>query len=178
MGAAIRSRRKSKSLKAKDLAEAAGITQSALSQIENGYVHPSVPTLRRIAAALGTSVFDLADDKIDQKPVVVPATKRKTLGFPGSPVKYQLLSPDLRGRLEVLYFEVEPGEVTIEGGASHAGEECLFIIEGAGQLELDGETYKLGSGDAITFSSDVPHAIRNTSSSTLTAVSAITPPNF
>lgn len=124
------------------------------------------------------SVFELADDKPGQKPVVVTAENRKTLGVPGSPVKYELLSPDLRGRLEVLYFEVGPGEVTFEGGASHSGEECLFIIEGTGRLELNGETYELKTGDAITFSSDVAHAIRNTSQLTLTAVSAITPPNF
>jgi transcriptional regulator with XRE-family HTH domain len=42
------------------LAEAAGITERALSQIENGNANPTWATIRNLAEALGISMGDLA----------------------------------------------------------------------------------------------------------------------
>jgi transcriptional regulator with XRE-family HTH domain len=42
-----------------DLAHAAGISTSTLSRVERGLHQPSLPTLRKIAAALGVSPADL-----------------------------------------------------------------------------------------------------------------------
>jgi transcriptional regulator with XRE-family HTH domain len=44
-----------------DLAHAAGISTSTLSRVERGLHQPSLPTLRKIAAALGVSLADLID---------------------------------------------------------------------------------------------------------------------
>jgi transcriptional regulator with XRE-family HTH domain len=44
-----------------DVAHAAGISTSTLSRIERGLHQPSLPTLRKIAAALGVSLTDLID---------------------------------------------------------------------------------------------------------------------
>jgi transcriptional regulator with XRE-family HTH domain len=42
-----------------DLAHEAGISTSTLSRIERGLHQPSLPTLRKIAVALGVSLADL-----------------------------------------------------------------------------------------------------------------------
>jgi transcriptional regulator with XRE-family HTH domain len=42
-----------------DLAHAAGISTSTLSRVERGLHQPSLPTLRKLAAALGVSLPDL-----------------------------------------------------------------------------------------------------------------------
>ena len=178
LGQAIRTRRIEHGHNVSALARAAGISSSALSQIEHGRVQPSVATLRRIAASLGIPVFGLMDPAPEADLVVVKAGQRKTLGLPGSPVIYQLLSPNLSGHLEVLYYEVEVGGVTSEGGASHPGEECCFILRGSGRLEIAGRVFELDTGDAITYSGEAPHALRNVGDETLVAISAVTPPSF
>ncbi|HEX9819594.1 MAG TPA: helix-turn-helix transcriptional regulator [Methylomirabilota bacterium] len=56
----VRVWRAHRGLKARALAQAAGISPAYLSQIERGEREGSLETLRRIAAALGVSLDDLA----------------------------------------------------------------------------------------------------------------------
>jgi transcriptional regulator with XRE-family HTH domain len=44
-----------------DLAHEAGISTSTLSRVERGLHQPSLPTLRKLAVALGVSLADLVD---------------------------------------------------------------------------------------------------------------------
>ncbi len=44
-----------------DVAHAAGISTSTLSRLERGLHQPSLPTLRKLAAALGVSLSELID---------------------------------------------------------------------------------------------------------------------
>jgi transcriptional regulator with XRE-family HTH domain len=44
-----------------DLAHEAGISTSTLSRVERGLHQPSLPTLRRLATALGVSLAELID---------------------------------------------------------------------------------------------------------------------
>lgn len=44
-----------------DLAHEAGISTSTLSRLERGLHQPSLPTLRKLAVALGVSLADLID---------------------------------------------------------------------------------------------------------------------
>jgi transcriptional regulator with XRE-family HTH domain len=178
LGDAIRTRRGERRLTLAALAALVEVTPSAQSQIERGLVNPSIMTLRRIARALGVAVFELLPDEHPTSAVVVRAGERKTLRLPGSPVVYQLLTPRIEGSLEVLYYEVEAGGVTFEGGFAHEGEECCVVLEGKGCLELGGRKYPLGPGDAATYSSGTPHALRNVGDQTLLAISCITPPHF
>ncbi len=45
----------------RDLAEAAGLDQSVMSKYECGEIEPSLPTLRKLAAALDVPVTELID---------------------------------------------------------------------------------------------------------------------
>jgi transcriptional regulator with XRE-family HTH domain len=178
VGESIRAQRLMRGMKLGQLATIAGISSSALSQIEHSRIHPSVVTLRRIAEGLGLPVFGLVDAPMQACEVVVKADRRKTLGLPGSQIMYQLLTPNLRGRLEVLYYEIALGGVTTEGGAAHPGEECCFIVRGRGRLEIADCEFILEEGDAATYNCDRPHALRNIGDVALIAISAVTPPSF
>ena len=61
----IRALREKKGLSQRELAERVGTTQSAIARLEAGNVSPSLPTLDKIAAALGAevslSILDLDD---------------------------------------------------------------------------------------------------------------------
>ena len=52
----IRRLRDKKGLSQRQLAELVGITQSAIARLEGGRISPSLPTLDRIATALGAEV--------------------------------------------------------------------------------------------------------------------------
>ena len=52
----IRGLREKKGLSQRQLAELVGTTQSAIARLEGGRISPSLPTLDRIATALGTEV--------------------------------------------------------------------------------------------------------------------------
>jgi predicted transcriptional regulator len=52
----IRALREKKGLSQRQLAELVGTTQSAIARLEGGRISPSLPTLDRIAAALGAEV--------------------------------------------------------------------------------------------------------------------------
>lgn len=56
----VRVWRKHRRMTQADLAEATGLTDAFLSEIENGKKSPSVDALRRIAEALGATMDDLA----------------------------------------------------------------------------------------------------------------------
>jgi len=60
LGKAIRELRDKRDLTQEAVAEAAGLTGRTLSAVETGNANPTWATVRDIAAALGTSIGDLA----------------------------------------------------------------------------------------------------------------------
>lgn len=52
----IRALREKKGLSQRELAERVGTTQSAIARLEAGNISPSLPTLDKVAAALGAEV--------------------------------------------------------------------------------------------------------------------------
>ena len=45
--------------------------------------------------------------------------------------------------------------------AAHAGEEWVYVLSGAIEVEVNGSSSALGPGDAVHFRADIPHALRN-----------------
>lgn len=67
LGVAIRAQRKRHGFSQEGLASKAGIAPGTLSLIERGEANPTWGTVRRLAAALGVSVSDLAKAAEDQE---------------------------------------------------------------------------------------------------------------
>src|SRR3954449_9456283 len=75
LGARIRAARRQRSLSLGDLASAAQVSRSLVSQIERGVATPSIETVRRLASAMSVPVFSLfLDNQGDQS--VVRASER------------------------------------------------------------------------------------------------------
>jgi transcriptional regulator with XRE-family HTH domain len=177
-GAALRALREQRGLTIASLARQVGLSSAAISQIESGAVPPSVTTLRRLAAALGVPVFRFFLPTDTEAATVVRRGDRKTVGLARAGARYELLTPSLQGRLEVMEIRMDPGQVSAPEPISHPGEECLVIISGRGTLELGDDAIDLRTGDAATFQASLPHLLRNTGRRPLLAISAITPPSF
>jgi transcriptional regulator with XRE-family HTH domain len=73
VGPRIRTLRLQRRLTLKDVADKAGITPSALSQIERDHSNPTLGTLKAISSALGTTIGHLfpstsASDRLGVRP--------------------------------------------------------------------------------------------------------------
>ena len=111
LGNAIRAHRKLKDMTLVVLAKRAGFSISYLSQIERSLLTPSIETLRRIAEilAIPAGQLMLKDARQPNSPVaVVRRSERKRLAFPGSSIRYELLTPDMRRRASLLWVEAPP----------------------------------------------------------------------
>jgi transcriptional regulator with XRE-family HTH domain len=187
LGRRIRQLRLERSLIGADLAAQAGISASFLSQLERGLASPSLKVLGGLARALGVPTATLlggADGDAHresratsaQRPAIVRRGERKVLRRSTGP-EYELLSPDLTGAIEFVWYRLEPGEESVVE-ASHEGEEQMLVLAGTVVQAIDGRDYELGPGDSIRFDSALPHRTINRGDEPAEIVSAGSPPSF
>ena len=120
---------------------------------------PTVATLTKLADALDEPLSRLFEETDTSSPVV-RLSDRMVIEQRG--VVDALVSRSRNGRLEVSECTIEPG--ADNGGAAYThwgAEECIIIVEGSLQFWLADEPYLLTRGDAITFSSSIPHRWHN-----------------
>lgn len=188
VGRTIRGLRQKAQMTLDELAQGAGVSRSLVSQVERGIATPSLTTLRRIAGVLGVPIAALfagADspasteaDRAGQR-LVVRKAGRKSLHVPDSGLVYELLTPDLNRKMELLWGDVPPGATSpAEEMSQHEGEEFVLCVEGSLLLIHDDIEFELGSGDSIYFDCTKPHRLENRSSSNTQLFIAITPPSF
>ncbi len=190
VGEKIRQQRLLGKMRIVDLAEKVSMSPSYISQVERGLLFPSVGSLQKIASALGLHVADFfqsgdglngekpRSEPLDAGPRVVKRDRRKGLTYAGSNVVYQLLTPDLKGNLELLMIKGPPGSDSGEIDFVHEGEECGTVLSGQMTYTIGDRTVVLEAGDSIYFRSSLPHRWRNSGDEELVAIWAISPPSF
>lgn len=180
LGDMIRRERKGR-FTVQQLAIEAGIAAGSLSQIERGKGNPSFKTLQKIADALGLRIGDLVEAGTGSQqrgPMVVRRHERARLqlGFDG--LVYELLTPNLRGSLEMLQTQIPPGFSNRDNPFQHVGEECVMVLEGDLRVGVGDEIHGLSDGDAITYDPSVQHWWANETDREAMVVGAVTPPSF
>ncbi len=166
----------------RQLAEAAQVSAGIISEVERGHGNPSFRTLYRISQALGLRVGDLLDDPRRETAAgaasVVRAHQRKHLRLGSRALVYELLTPNLQGKLEMLLTRVSPGFSNEDEPFLHKGEECVLLLEGSLEVMVGDSFHTLHEGDAITYDSGVSHWWRNPTDVEALIVGAVTPPSF
>jgi transcriptional regulator with XRE-family HTH domain len=177
VGAIIAAERAGRGLSIGELARQAGISAGLLSQLERGIGNPSIDTVANIARALSIPIGSFflrptvaADD-------VVHPHNRRRLVLAERNLTYQLLVPDLRGALSMLYIEMPTGFSNEHAPFSHPGEEVAFVLEGRLEINLGGTARLLEKGDSIRFASITEHWYR-TFDEEVVVITAMTPPSF
>jgi transcriptional regulator with XRE-family HTH domain len=178
LGARIRALRIARGETLRKLAAEAGVTESFLSQVERGVASPSIASVQRIARALGTSIAELfATD--DRAGIVVRAADRRRVVYQGLGAIDEFLTRATDGRLQVIMSTIEPGGGTGDEAYTHdSDEEVIVVLEGALDLWVGPEHYRLEAGDAVTHSSRVPHRNTNPGPGVARVLFCITPPSF
>jgi transcriptional regulator with XRE-family HTH domain len=177
LGEKLRLLRSERGLTLAQLAKRAGVSVSFLSQLERGANHASIETLRQIVQALEVPLFHVFLSE-HEDPLVVHRGARKRMAFPGSEAEYELVSPDLKRRMELVLISLQPGRATFKTAFSHPGEECDYVLSGKVRFEIGDRVEVLGEGDAIYFDCGIPHRFVNVGSAPAALLAAVTPPTF
>ncbi|HPQ54619.1 MAG TPA: cupin domain-containing protein [Spirochaetota bacterium] len=178
-GDRLRDIRERKGVTLRAVAEKVGVSESLISQIERNRVSPSIDTLFSIVDVLGVDPDYLFRDYRQARKVnIVRSDERRTVVTEG--VAYSQLSVlhefDNEYAIEAFHMEIDAGGEKGSSDYGHPGMELGYILEGKGELVYGTETYPLRKGDSVSFSSDIPHVLRNTGKGRLTAMWVITPP--
>lgn len=177
-GSHLRHARVAHGLRLKELADAAGCSESILSKIENNKVNPSIKLLQRVCVALKMTVGDLLVWVEKGDDVVMRAAERTKVRFSESAqlgVIMQRLGPFGR-RIGGYINLIEPGGWT--GILTHEGEELGYLLAGNVELVIGDRTFKIATGDSFCFQSDIPHSYRNAANKEAQIIIINSPPSF
>lgn len=178
LGPRIRAVRQSRRLTLREVAARSGVTESFLSQVEREVASPSIATVQRIARSLDLSIAQLFAESAPSGRVVRREARRRVV-YPGLRSVDEFLTTDVTGRLQVILSTIEPGGGTGEEPYTHdSDEEVLLVLEGVLDLWVGDEHHVLREGDAVTYSSRIPHWNMNRAAQPARVLFCITPPSF
>lgn len=158
--------REEKGLTVEDVAQRTGLSSEYLGQIETDQVSPPLGALIRIAKALDMKfgrfistgeVKPFTVVRKDERRVISRFTSAKgdQYGY-----TYESLAPDKKDRhMEPFMVTLVPSKARKEL-STHAGQEFIYILEGAMEVILEDYTDVLYPGDSIYYDSSIPHLVR------------------
>jgi len=181
-GEKIRLVRERRGMTLKEVGAEANVSESLVSQIERNKVSPSVDTLMAITDALDIDPeYLFRDYKKKRKISITKKEERNNLKL-NNVTYFQLAKISDKDdktkviEVETMLIEIEPGGQKGDIEYGHPGNEIGIILHGKGELLYGTETYDLHKGDSLSFSSDIPHILRNKGEDVMTAIWIITPP--
>jgi DNA-binding transcriptional MerR regulator/quercetin dioxygenase-like cupin family protein len=175
IGARLRRLRLARGFSLARVAEAAGVSVGFLSALERGHMSASVATLRKLARFYKQNILALFDPSQSNPGRVRPADRKVLEAGPG--VRMELLSWG-NTVMEPHLFRIAPAAGSGESYA-HAGEEFLYILKGAIEIELDGaDKLRLEEGDSFYFESSTQHCWMNPGKKEAWVIWVNTPPTF
>lgn len=177
LGRRLNKRRTELGLSLRDLADKTSLTASFLSQLERGVTNPSLKSLQKISDALGVPLLYFLSESPNQSPVV-RSGKRSKLDLDDARVSYELLTPDLTGKLEALLGTIKSGCDNIVRPLSVETDEFIFVLEGSLTVGLKDQEYILNAGDSIYFNGRDLLKLTCASGGDTRWISVITPPVF
>ena len=148
-----------------ELARRAGVSTASVHKIEKSGMTPTIATLMKIAAALGTNVSAFIDEDVTvPAAIVVRGDERARLYTSKSGISLDNVSGRYgRYRLAGAEARIEPHASSGADPMRHPGEELVYLLEGAMCFTVDGEAIDLAPGDSIHFRTDRPHTWQNPS---------------
>jgi transcriptional regulator with XRE-family HTH domain len=177
LGQAIRDSRQKRGWTLRELADAAGVSVSLISQVERGTADPSLETLRDLADALETTPFSL----LAGRPVrsrLVRSGGGSRIALPGADVDFELITPSLDHSFEVARFMLRPGGQSIQEARGHPGEEAVVVQSGSARFEIGEEKHVLGPGDLLMWDARIPHRAVALGDDAVHGFMIICPPSF
>ncbi len=184
IGGKLRRLRLRKKMALLDLGKHTGLSPSLLSQLENGKMIPTLPTLTRIAMVFDVGLEHFFADKREQKLFsIVRAGERmrfpERADSPSPAYFFECLAFSSQGKGLHAYlaeFTSRPAQDVTEH--SHDGSEFLYVLEGDLNIRFQGQDHALHSGDSLYMDSSEPHSYRAIGEAGARAVVITIPPRI
>lgn len=161
----IRFLREQQGLSQRALAEAAGISAAALSQLESGQSSPSVATLEKLADGLGIAVaaFFLEPGE-DQDIEIFELADRPSVELSHGGRFVPLTALHQPTGFEPMLVHLEAGGSFDENQYGIKSPQVfVWVRRGKARLEFDGREYDLHETQSVYYDARKPHNWRNTS---------------
>lgn len=162
LGERIKKKRENQKIQLNDLARRAGISPSALSQIEKAKASPSIVTLKHIAECLHTTVGELIgeNENLSQNPLVTKEEIRLMDKNESGSELYLLSNQDPHNKMET-YLVKFTNHSDVQGLFNiHHGQAFCHVIEGNFEFHLDEIPYHLKPGDNFYFDTILSHRVQ------------------
>lgn len=175
IGSKLRRLRLRKSMGLVELSKHTGLSPALLSKLERDVMHPTLPTLLRIAMVFSVGLEYFFNP--EPKPVLEIVRKKDRLRFPDSPdarqVAYYFESLDFpvpNRALNAYLAEFEPLKAEQIRPHQHPGIELLYVLAGKLELSVGEDQHELADGDSVYFDSSVAHGYRRIGAKRTTAI--------
>jgi transcriptional regulator with XRE-family HTH domain len=184
LGRKLRQLRLRKKIGLVDLGRHTGLSASMLSQLENGKLVPTLPTLARIAMVfdVGLDYFFGARKGTRMFSVVRAAERMKfpeRADMPSPSYFFECLAFSAQGKGLQAYCAEFPERASDDSQEHmHEGAEFIFVLEGTLGIRFEGTEHRLDQGDSVYFDSAEPHAYRGVAERPARAVVVTIPPRI
>lgn len=162
IGVRVKHERQSRGWTLDQLAEAAGVSRRLVVNVEKGAANPSVGTLLRISDALGVGLPALVEPPQPDPMKITRYGDGATLWSSEAGGRGVLVAgtapPDV---VELWDWSLAPGDRHMSEAHTPGTRELLQVQYGAVEVSVADQSFTLNSGDAATFSGDVPHSYTN-----------------
>jgi transcriptional regulator with XRE-family HTH domain len=181
VGKKLRTLRLRKKIGLNDLSKHTGLSPSMLSQLENGKMIPTLPTLSRIAMVFDVGLDHFFGNQGHGIFSIVRANER--IRFPERPEVpspsyfFECLAFATQGKGMQAYlghFPERDSDEIVEH--THDGSEFLFVLEGKLTIRFQGQDHELNSGDSVYMESSEPHGYRGHGGTGAKAIVVTLPP--
>jgi len=182
IGTKLRHLRLRKKIALVDLGKHTGLSASMLSQLENGKLIPTLPTLARIATVFDVGLEFFFGEKRHKKNFsVIRAPERirfpETPENPQPPYYFEVLAYGTTDKMISAYladFPVTPAAGVREH--QHEGSEFVHVLSGTLAINYQSNEHILEAGDSVYFDSSEPHSYLGKSQEAARAIIVTTPP--
>jgi transcriptional regulator with XRE-family HTH domain len=176
IGQKLRQLRLGKKIPLVDLGKHTGLSASMLSQLENGKLIPTLPTLARIAMVFDVGLDHFFSDKRSRRVFSVIRAEER-LKFPELPEHpapgyfFEVLAYQPIGKTLSAYLAEFPRrEAHQVRQHQHDGSEFVHVLEGLLAINYQSEDHVLRAGDSVYFDASEAHSYRGHSDSPARAI--------
>lgn len=160
IGKRIRRARLDKKMSLDTMANETGLSKEFIKRIEGGDQRPSVGTLLQISRTLQLDSGFLLKEQEENLEERSNAYTKRTDNYAYTP-----LTPGAGNKhLKAFEIVVDAGARHDGVGFQHEGEEFVYVLEGAVEVQVGDHVNTLKIGDSLHFNSGVKHDLRNSGS--------------
>ncbi len=184
LGRKLRQLRLRKKIALVDLGKHTGLSASMLSQLENGKLVPTLPTLARIAMVFDVSLDHFFGNK-RRKGLFSMVHNGERIRFPERPdapkpaYYFECLAFSTQDKSLHAYLAEFPKRSLEEVTEHfHEGAEFVHLLEGNLSIRYEDEEHVLRPGDSVYFDSSQSHSYQGLSKQPARAIVITTPPRI